>query len=101
TNIYSWVQKYKTHGPDGLVDRRGRRKLGSIQTDEEKLITEIAALKARNVYLATENRVLKNLKVVERELMGNKQDTRLYTKQTKIQNNALMQSIKCESSRLL
>src|SRR5699024_6818800 len=36
-NIYSWVQKYKEHGPDGLVDRRGRRKLGSVQTDEEKL----------------------------------------------------------------
>src|SRR5699024_11841062 len=42
-NIYSWVQKYKTHGPDGLVDRRGRRKLDSVQTDEAKIKTEIAA----------------------------------------------------------
>src|SRR5699024_1600408 len=82
-NIYSWVQKYKTHGPDGLVDRRGRRKLDSIQTDEEKLKTEIAALKARNEYLATENAALKKLKEVERELMLNKQDTKMNTKQSK------------------
>lgn len=86
-NIYSWVQKYKTHGPDGLVDRRGRRKLDSTQTDEEKLKTEIAALKARNEYLATENAALKKLKEVERELMLNKQDTKLNTKQSKDSTN--------------
>lgn len=79
-NIYSWVQKYKKHGPDGLVDGRGRRKPNTIQTDEEKLKTEIAALKARNEYLATENAALKKLKEVERELMlrkrGSKQNSR-------------------------
>lgn len=47
-NVYSWVQKYKTHGPEGLVDGRGRGKPDTVQTDEEKLRTEIAALKARN-----------------------------------------------------
>lgn len=25
-NVYSWLQKYKKHGPDGLFDGRGRRK---------------------------------------------------------------------------
>src|SRR5690625_1277777 len=68
-NIYSWVQKYKKHGPDGLVDGRGRRKPNTIQTDEEKLKTEIAALKTCNEYLETENAALKKLKEVERELM--------------------------------
>lgn len=68
-NVYSWVQKYKTHGPDGLVDGRGRGKPDTVQTDEEKLRTEIAALKARNEYLETENAVLKKLEAVERELM--------------------------------
>src|SRR5699024_529900 len=63
-NIYSWVQKYKEHGPDGLVDGRGKRKLKTIQTDEEKLKTEIAALKARNEYLETQNAALKKLKEV-------------------------------------
>lgn len=75
-NIYSWVQKYKEHGPDGLIDGRGRRKPDTIQTDEEKLKTEIAALKARNEYLETENAVLKKLKEVERELMLRKRDTK-------------------------
>ena len=34
-NVYSWVQKYKEHGPDGLIDGRGRGKPDSIQTEEE------------------------------------------------------------------
>lgn len=57
--VYSWVQKYKKHGPDGLVDSRGRRKPTSIQSEEEKLRTEYAALKARNEFLETENAALK------------------------------------------
>lgn len=68
-NVYSWVEKYKQHGPDGLADNRGRRKPDHIQTETEKLQTENAALKARNEYLETENAALKKLKEVERELM--------------------------------
>src|SRR5699024_8565804 len=60
-NVYSWVQKYKEHGPTGLIDGRGRGKPDNIQTDEEKLHTEIEALKARNEYLETENAALKKL----------------------------------------
>ena len=73
--VYSWVQKYKKHGPDGLVDSRGRRKPTSIQSEEEKLRTEYAALKARNEFLETENAALKKIKEVERELRFTKQDT--------------------------
>lgn len=73
--VYSWVQKYKKHGPDGLVDSRGRRKPTSIQSEEEKLRTEYAALKARNEFLETENAALKKIKEVERELRLTKQDT--------------------------
>ncbi|KAF3302730.1 transposase [Carnobacterium sp. PL12RED10] len=54
-NVYSWVKKYKEYGPDGLSDNRGRRKPDSLQTNEEKLKAEIAALKARK-------RVLRNRK---------------------------------------
>ena len=61
-NVYSWVQTYQQFGPDGLTDGRGRRKPDSIQTEEEKLRTENAALKARNEYLETENAALKNEK---------------------------------------
>lgn len=65
-NVYSWVQKYKMHGPDGLIDGRGRRKPSTIQTETEQLRTEIAALKAKNEYLTTENAVLKKLDEIER-----------------------------------
>src|SRR5699024_524995 len=60
-NVYSWVQKYKEHGATGLIDGRGRGNADDIQTDEEKLHTEIEALKARNEYLETENAALKKL----------------------------------------
>ena len=78
-NVYSWVRKYKEHGPDGLVDGRGRGKPDKIQTEEEKLRTEIAALKARNEYLETENAALKKLEEVERELMLQKRGMRQST----------------------
>src|SRR5690625_7298712 len=42
-NVYSWVQKYKKHGPDGLVDGRGRGKPNSVQTEEERIRAENAA----------------------------------------------------------
>ncbi|HLR22624.1 MAG TPA: helix-turn-helix domain-containing protein [Pseudogracilibacillus sp.] len=82
-NVYSWVQKYKKHGPDGLIDGRGRGKPDKIQTDEEKIRTEIEALKARNEYLETENAALKKLEKVERELMSPKHNMRQSTKPLK------------------
>ncbi|KAA9302229.1 transposase [Aerococcus sp. UMB8608] len=82
-NVYSWVQKYKKYGPNGLIDSRGRRKPSIIQTEEEKLRTELAALKARNEYLETENAALKKLKEVERELMSGGQNTKRNLKQSK------------------
>lgn len=82
-NVYSWAQKYKQHGRDGLVDGRGRGKPDTIQTAEEKLRTEMAALKARNEYLEAENAALKKLKEVERELMSRKRGLKLNTKQSR------------------
>lgn len=82
-NVYSWVQKYKEHGPNGLVDGRGHGKPDSIQTEEERIRSENAALKARNEYLETENAALKKLKEVERELMSSKRGTKRNTKQSK------------------
>lgn len=35
-NVYSWVQKYKKHGPDGLEDGRGCGKPNSIQTEKKE-----------------------------------------------------------------
>lgn len=82
-NVYSWVQKYQKHGPDGLIDGRGRGKPDTIRTAEEKLQTEMAALKARNEYLETENAALKKLEEVERELMLRKHGMKWNTKRSR------------------
>ena len=82
-NVYSWVQKYKEHGPDGLVDGRGRGKPDTIQTEEERIRAENAALKARNEYLETENAALKKLEEVERELMSRRRGMRRNTKRSR------------------
>ena len=82
-NVYSWVQKYKNHGPDGLVDGRGRGKPDTIQTEEEKIRAENAALRAHNEYLEAENAALKKLEEVERELMSRKRSMKRNTKRLK------------------
>ncbi|WP_115609891.1 helix-turn-helix domain-containing protein [Aerococcus viridans] len=82
-NVYSWVQKYKKHGPDGLVDGRGRGKPNSVQTEEERIRAENAALRARNEYLETENVALKKLEEVERELMSRKRGMKRNTKRSR------------------
>ena len=82
-NVYSWVQKYKNHGPDGLVDGRGRGKPDTIQTEEEKIRAENAALRAHNEYLEAENAALKKLEEVERELMSRKRSMKRNTQRLK------------------
>nr|WP_239575711.1 IS3 family transposase [Geomicrobium sediminis] len=64
--VYQWVKKYKEHGPDALIDGRGKGKAPSVQTDAEKLEAEIKALKARNQWLEMENNVLKKTKEIGR-----------------------------------
>ena len=58
-NVYSWVNKYKKHGPKGLEDHRGRGKPSELQTKDERLKAESEALKARNKWLEMENDALK------------------------------------------
>ncbi|MDN6292833.1 MAG: transposase [Tetragenococcus halophilus] len=73
-NIYSWVAKYKKHGPAGLKDGRGSGKDPEIQTDTEKLKTENEALQAKNKWLEMELEVLKKADQIERELMSQELD---------------------------
>ena len=65
--IYTWVQKYKKDGEEGLKDRRGRHKKDyKPQTEEERLKLEVATLK-RQLYLSQmEIDVLKKLQELER-----------------------------------
>jgi len=66
-NIYSWVNKYKKHGPKGLEDNRGRGKPAELQTEKERLKAELEATKARNKWLEMENDALKK----RRKIAGN------------------------------
>ena len=64
--VYTWVQKYKEHGEEGLHDKRGRSKNESEMTEEEKLRYQLKKEQARNKYLEMENKALKKLEEIER-----------------------------------
>ena len=73
-NIYSWVNKYKKHGPKGLEDNRGRGKPSELQTEEERLKVEIEALKARTKWLEMENDALKKRRKIAGSLKSQELD---------------------------
>ena len=62
SQVYSWVRKYNTLGEDGLIDKRGRKKM-----DEE--IDEVERLKRENLRLKRQleekDRVVELLKKVK------------------------------------
>ena len=64
--VYTWVKKYKANGEEGLTDKRGRKKLDSEMTEEEKLRHQLKKEQARNKYLEMENEALKKLEEIER-----------------------------------
>jgi len=69
--IYGWVKKYESEGPDGLIDRRGKRKDEATMTEVEKLRAQLKLKEAENRRLQVENDVLKKLEELER---GRSQD---------------------------
>lgn len=70
--VFSWVKKYKINGEESLLDRRGKNKLESKMTEEDKLRHHVKKLKAKNDYLEMENRALKKLEEIERRLIREK-----------------------------
>lgn len=64
--VYTWVQKYKENGEEGLTDKRGRKKSDSEMTEEEKLRHQLKKEQARIKYLEMENAALKKLEEIER-----------------------------------
>ena len=64
--IYSWIRKYDEKGVDGLIDRRGKAKLESELTDEDRLKARNNLLEAENDRLRLENAILKKLQEIER-----------------------------------
>jgi transposase-like protein len=70
--VFSWVKKYKKQGEESLLDRRGKSKLESKMTDEEKLRHHLKTLEAKNAYLEMENKALKKLEEIERRVIREK-----------------------------
>lgn len=64
--IYSWVRKYEKGGPDGLADRRGKRKDEASMTEAERLRAQLKLKEAENLRLLMENELLKKLEALER-----------------------------------
>ena len=64
--VYSWVRKYKKDGPDGLIDRRGKRKDEASMTEVERLRAQLKLKEAENLRLQMENELLKKLEALER-----------------------------------
>ena len=66
SQIYSWVRSYEAKGPDGLIDKRGKRKSQEEMTEEEILKAKIKMLGAEIKHKDMEIAVLKKLQEIER-----------------------------------
>lgn len=64
--VYTWIRKYKEHGPDALVDKRGKRKKPEEMNESEKLAAQLKLMEAENKRLKMENAFLKKLDEIER-----------------------------------
>jgi transposase-like protein len=64
--IYAWVKKYEKSGPEGLADRRGKRKDEASMTEVERLRAQLKLKEAENLRLQMENELIKKLEALER-----------------------------------
>lgn len=64
--VYSWVNKYKEKGVEGLYDRRGKTKDTSQLSELERLKAENRLLKAQSLQQQMEIDFLKKLDEIER-----------------------------------
>lgn len=64
--VYGWVKKYESIGPQGLVDRRGKHKKYEELNETQKISAQLKLLEAENRRLKIENEFLKKLEEIER-----------------------------------
>ena len=64
--IYTWVRKYEKDGPEGIADRRGKRKAVASMSEVERLRAQLKLKEAENLRLQMENNLLKKLEALER-----------------------------------
>lgn len=64
--VYQWVKKYENGGDEALKDKRGRNKVESELSPEEKIKLEMKKLEREIERLRAENLFLKKLEEIER-----------------------------------
>jgi transposase-like protein len=64
--VYQWVKKYEDGGDEALRDKRGKKKIETALSPEEKVKLEIQKLEKENERLRAENAFLKKLEEIER-----------------------------------
>ena len=74
SQAYQWVKKYELEGQEGLVDRRGKRKLEESLSEVEKLQKKIDQLEKQLELKENENTLLKKVKEFERRRYSVKLD---------------------------
>ncbi len=79
SQVYQWVKKYELEGQDGLLDRRGKRKLEDSLSEVEKLQKKIDQLEKQLELKENENTLLKKVKEFERRRYSVKLDKKRNT----------------------
>ena len=79
SQVYQWVKKYELEGQDGLLDRRGKRKLEESLSEVEKLQKKIDQLEKQLELKENENTLLKKVKEFERRRYSVKLDKKRNT----------------------
>ena len=64
--LYQWVRKYEQHGEDGLIDKRGKRKVEDELTELEKAQRKIAQLEREKEEFRKKYELLKKAEEKER-----------------------------------
>jgi transposase len=64
--VYQWVKKYETGGPDALQDGRGRKKVPEELSEADRQKLAMKKLEYENERLRAENAFLKKLQEFER-----------------------------------
>ena len=96
--LYSWVQKYKTHGYNGLINKKKGRKTSKEQSMKKKAEPkplnesereELIRLRAENAYIKAENEIIKK----EIALREEKEAARLKAKKQLSSKNSVKEDM--------
>ncbi len=77
--VFNWVKKYNKLGEEGLIDRRGQKKIESSLTEVEKLERKIKQLEYQLQLKEKEEIIIKKLMEVERRQSSLGQDKKRNT----------------------